>query len=449
MKAGKSISIFGMGSVGLSQAVCLASRGYNVIGVDTVEEKVEAINRYQSYIFEPGLDHLLRESIDRGFLHATLDYRKAILDTDVTFIAVGTPSMEDGRLNLQYIKRSAETIADILKIKESFHLVVVKSTVTPGTTERIIKPIIENGSGKRCGSRWGLCVNPEFLREGSAIKDTLEPDRIIIGESDKNSGDMLNSLYGDLYDPHLPPVIRTNWTTAELIKYTNNAFLATKVSFINSIANLCQKISGADVNVIADGIGVDKRIGRLFLNAGLGWGGSCFPKDLRELTAYAQSIGVELPIVEAASRVNRGQPLQGVNLARKLLGDLRGKRFSILGLSFKPDTDDLREAPSIKIIQALINAGAKVVAHDPKALNNARRIFGDLIEYEENVLACLRDSDCCILVTEWDEYRSISADDFRNNMHRPVVIDGRRIYDPVKFVSIDLTLVGLGPTERN
>ncbi|MCP8317161.1 MAG: UDP-glucose/GDP-mannose dehydrogenase family protein [archaeon] len=287
-------------------------------------------------------------------------------------------------------------------------------------------------------------MNPEFLREGSARKDNLKPDRIIIGEYDKASGDMLEKLYEEFYGHKMPPLIRTNLTTAELIKYTNNAFLATKVSFINSIANLCQKIPDADVKVVAESIGLDRRIGRLFLNAGLGWGGSCFLKDLRALTAHVKGLDTELPIIEASMKVNEDQPLIAISLAHNLVGKLKRKRVSVLGLSFKPNTDDMREAVSVKVINALLKEGAYVVVHDPRALENAKKIFGDKVRYEERVRDCLMDSECCIIVTEWDEYKALKPNDFQRYMKNPAVVDGRRIYNPEEFKLIKYTAVGLG-----
>jgi UDPglucose 6-dehydrogenase len=321
----------------------------------------------------------------------------------------------------------------------------VKSTVLPTTTENVVRRIIEEASGKRCSEEFGLCVNPEFLREGSAVEDTFKPDRIIIGEVDKRSGDYLEEIYREFYGDELPPIIRTNPVNAEMIKYANNAFLAMKVSFINMIANLCQKIPGADVEIIARGIGLDKRIGPLFLKAGAGWGGSCFSKDIEALLDYAIKNGVELPLIEATLKVNRSQPYRVVELARELIGGLNGRRISVLGLAFKPGTDDVRDAVSIKIVRRLLDEGAKVVVYDPKAMDNAKRIFGEDVEYASNVEECLKDSECAIVVTEWDEFRKLRPEDFIKLMKTPAVVDGRRIYDPeayskkLKFKAIGLS----------
>jgi len=276
-------------------------------------------------------------------------------------------------------------------------------------------------------------MNPEFLREGSALKDTLYPDRIVIGEYDRKSGDTLEALYKDFYKENLPSLVRTTLSTAELIKYANNAFLATKISFINTIANLCQQIPQTDVTTVAEAIGMDKRIGPLFLNAGLGYGGSCFPKDIKALIAYSKSLGYDLKILNAVEQVNAAQPLVAVELALKMLGSLKNKRIAILGLAFKPNTDDMREAVSIKIINKLLQEGAEVVAYDPKAMRNAKEIFGNNIQYASSEIQCIKDADCCIIVTEWNRFKRLKPEDFLQNMRQPCLIDGRRIYDPKRF----------------
>jgi len=306
-----------------------------------------------------------------------LDREEAVLNTEITFIAVATPNKPNGSIDLGHIESSSSEIGQALQKKETYHLVVVKSTVVPGTTENVVKPAIEKLSGRRCGIDFGLCMNPEFLREGSALHDTLHPDRIIIGEHDQKSGDSLEALYRDFHGEEMPPLIITNLPTAELIKYANNAFLATKISFINQIANICEKIPGADVTVVAKGIGLDKRIGPLFLNAGWGYGGSCLPKDVKALIAFSEGLGYNPALFNAVEDVNNIQPYRAVELAKKHLGDLKGRRIAILGLAFKPNTDDMREAVSIKIINQLLEEGANIVAYDPAAINNAKGIFKD------------------------------------------------------------------------
>jgi len=439
------ISIVGTGYVGLSTAVGFASKGYGVIASTHDQEKAALINKAIPPFFEIGLQKPLENAVKKGYLKCVLDREEAIMKTNVTFISVGTPSQPDGSIDLQFVKQSAQEIGTALKKKKSYHLLVVKSTVTPGTTENIVKPEIEKHSKRRCGVDFGLCMNPEFLRQGNALHDTLYPDRIIIGEYDKKSGDVLEKLYRNFYAKKLPPMIRTSLVNAELIKYVNNAFLAAKVSFINSIANICERISGADVSTIRKGIGLDKRIGPLFLNAGLGYGGSCFPKDVKALIAHSKALGYDSPFLSTIENVNKIQPYRAVELAKSLLQDLEGKRIAVLGLAFKPNTDDMREAVSLKIIKKLLQEGAHVTAYDPVATLNAKKILGNRIEYASSAIQCLKGADCCILVTEWDEFRKLVPEDFVENMRQPCLVDGRRIYDTKKFSrKLEFRAVGLG-----
>ena len=445
-----SVSFMGLGHVGLTIAACMASRGFKVLGFDVDPEKVKMVNKAKCPIYEPKLEELIKNSVKRGLLRATTDFKEAILDSDVTFITVGTPSLKTGEIDLRYVKEASKIIGEALSEKDDWHLIVVKSTVIPGTTEGLVKKIVEERSGKRCPEDFGLCMNPEFLREGSAVRDTLNPDRIIIGEIDKRSGDCLEHLYRIFYGDAIPPILRTSPINAELIKYANNAFLAMKVSFINMIANLCQELPGADIEDVAKGIGLDKRIGPLFLKAGVGWGGSCWPKDLAALRTLAKKLGVEMPLIDATIEINTKQPLKLIELAKQLLGDLKGKRISILGLSFKPETDDMRGAVSVKIIEVLLNEGASVIVYDPRAMATAKCILKDKVEYASSVKECLSGSDCALLVTEWEEFKELKPDDFKRLMKNPVVIDGRRIYDAKAFFTkIKFAAIGLGPQKAN
>lgn len=440
-----NISVLGTGYVGLTAAVGFASKDYKVIISGHDEQKVAMINKGIAPFYEPGLTELLQKVVKNGNLKCVLESEEVILNTDITFIATGTPSQPDGSIDLQFLKKSSCEIGEALKKKHKYHLAVVKSTVIPSTTNNVVKPIIEKYSGKQCGIDFGLCMNPEFLAEGSALQDTFSPDRVVIGEYNKKSGDLLESLYKDLYDENVPPIIRTNLQNAELIKYASNAFLAMKISYINQIANLCQRIPDADVNVIAKGIGLDKRIGLLFLKAGLGWGGSCFPKDLKAIMKFSKSIGAALPLTEATLSVNALQPLKAVGLAEGLLGNLEGKTVTILGLSFKPGTDDMRDAVSIKIVKELLRRKAKIAVYDPAAMENARKIFGDKLKYCKSPLECIRDADCAIVVTEWPEFSKLKPEDFTSRMKNPILIDGRRVYDPEKFSQrLKYAAIGVG-----
>jgi len=419
----KIISVFGLGYVGLATAVCFAHRGVKVIGVDVDPNKVKLIGSGKSPFYELQMEEFLHEALRKGFFLCTNDYLQAVQDSDISFITVGTPSRPDGSIDLQFIEAVSKSIGEGLRWKRKYHLVVVKSTVVPGTVEKIVKPLIEESSGKQCGVDFGLCANPEFLREGSAIQDTFNPDRIVIGEFDRKSGDFLENLFRKFYGGKMPPVIRTTLSNAELIKYANNAFLAMKISFINEVANICERVLGSDVNVVAEAIGLDKRVGRLFLNAGLGYGGSCLPKDLKALISFSRKIGYDPVLISAVEKINEAQPYKAVELARKLIGELAGKRIAVLGLAFKPNTDDMRNAVSIKIISKLLEERAEVVAYDPVAMPNARKIFGDRIRFASSALNCIKDADCCIIVTEWDEFRCLKPEDFVKYMKNPCLVD--------------------------
>jgi UDPglucose 6-dehydrogenase len=429
----KRISVVGTGYVGLSTAVGFAKKGYNVTTSSHNQEKVTMVNGGIAPFYEPGLSEALKQAVDKGDLKAVLGREQSILDTDVTFLAVGTPSRSDGSIELKYIESAAHEIGKALGKKDSYHLIVVKSTVVPGTTEKVVKPALESGSKKRCGVDFGLCMSPEFLRQGYALFDTFNPDRIVIGENDEKSGDELEALYREFYGEKTVPLIRATLSTAELIKYGSNACLATKISYINTIANICEMVPGADVTVVGKAIGLDKRIGPLFLRAGLGYGGSCFPKDVKALIAFSREVGYEPTLLDDVEKINKEQPLKAVEYCRKLVGDLRGKRVAVLGLSFKPLTDDMREAKSIPIIKQLLKEGANVSAYDPVAVANAKVILKDTIEYAPSTVDCLKNSDCCILVTEWEEFKKLQPEDFAKHMKQSALVDGRRIYDPKQF----------------
>jgi len=442
----QKISVIGIGYVGLCTAVGFASKGYNVIASTHDAEKAAKINKGIPPFHEPSLQKLLEETVQNGHLTClTNQTEKAVLETDLTFDAVGTPSRPDGSIDLQFIETSTREIGKALKQKSTYHVVIIKSTVVPGTTQDTVKPILEKESKKKCGSDFGLCMSPEFLRQGSAFKDTMHTDRIVIGEYDKKSGDALENLYKSFYGKSTPPLIRTTLSTAELIKYASNSLLATKISFINTMANLCEKISGADIKTVAAAMGLDKRIGPLFLNAGLGYGGSCFPKDVKALIAHSKNLGYCLELLEAVENVNKTQPLKAVQFCKELLGSLQGKRVAILGLAFKPNTDDMREARVIPIINHLLKECARVTAYDPVAVPNAKVIFKNKIQYATSASECLKNADCCILVTEWDEFKKFEPEDFTKSMKQPVLIDGRRIYDPKEFGGkMKFAAIGLG-----
>jgi UDPglucose 6-dehydrogenase len=437
-----SVSVVGLGYVGVTMAVCLADRGIPVFGVDIDSKRIDFLRNGRPRFYEPEIEERLKRNLKKKRLTFTGDFAQAVKSSRITFITVGTPSNPDGSINLDQVKSAAATIGFALKKKSSYHLIVLRSTVTPGTTEEVVRPTLESTSGKRCGQDFGLCVNPEFLSEGRAVQGMLNPDRLVIGECDKKSGNRVMSFYNEFYSGRMPRFLRTSPINAEFVKYTNNAFLATKVSFINSIANLCERVQGADVEVVARGIGLDPRIGPHFLRAGLGWGGSCLPKDLRALLAYAEDLECDLPVIRASLELNESQPLRAVELAKRLIGPLKNKRIAVLGLSFKPETDDIREAVSIKIVNCLLDECAHVSVYDPKV---PRNILSNDVSYSSNAKDCVQGADCCIVATEWDEFKDLTPDDFIERMRTPSLIDGRRIYSPEQYRSrIKYAAIGLG-----
>ena len=385
------------------------------------------------------MQHLLSYKGKKGKIKFTTDI-SSIRETDITFLAVGTPPKMSGEIDLSFIKKAVSQINSALKGKKRRHMLVVKSTLAPLTTKEVIQPIVKTLIEE---NRLVLVVNPEFLKEGLAIKDLLKPHLIVIGENERSQGMMLEKYYRKFYSK-MPEVIHTDYSNAELIKYANNAFLATKISFINSIANMCQNIPNSDVNAITYAISKDPRTGPLFLKAGPGFGGSCLPKDLRGLIHYSKRQSDSDRFFEAVKNVNDLQPKKIVQLMKEMEVYKKGKTVSILGLAFKKDTDDIREAISVKIARLLLRQGVKIKVHDPMAMANFEKIFDGKIEYSKSVASCLKNSDCCLVLTEWDMYRRLSENKLRKIMKRPRVIDARRIFEPKKFSSIDFKAVGLG-----
>ena len=362
------ISIVGSGYVGLVTGIGFAERGHNVIFLDVDKDKIELINSGKPPIYEKGLAELMEKNKNRYY--ATTEYEEAITKSEITFICVGTPSKDDGSIDLKYVKSASKEIGKVLADKDDFHVVVVKSTVVPGTTENVVKPIIEEKSGKKAFEDFGLAMNPEFLREGNAIEDFFNPDRIVIGVKDERT----KSILEELYKPFKCPKLITDIKTAEMIKYASNAFLATKISFANEIGNICKKL-GIEVYEVFRGVGLDHRINPAFFRAGIGFGGSCFPKDVKALIRKAEELGEEPRILKAVIEVNERQPLKLIKLLKKHIPNLKGKTIGVLGLAFKPDTDDVRESRAIPIVRALLEERANIIAYDPKAIDNFAKIF--------------------------------------------------------------------------
>jgi UDPglucose 6-dehydrogenase len=415
------IVIIGVGYVGLVSGACFADFGHDVTCIDKDVDKIAALKQYKIPIFEPDLEKLVETGINSGRLKFGTDL-SSIADTDAIFIAVGTPSRRgDGHADLSYVNTAAREIAVHLK---RFTVIVTKSTVPVGTgdeVERIIRATNPTAD-------FAVVSNPEFLREGAAIRDFQHPDRIVVGTEDDRARKVMGEIYRPLY-LNQAPILYTGRRTAELIKYAANAFLATKITFINEIADLAEQV-GANVQEIARGIGLDNRIGSKFLHAGPGYGGSCFPKDTRALTQTALDYGVQLRVVEATLTVNE---IRKRAMARKVAGaldnDLRDKTIAVLGLTFKPDTDDMREAPSIPLIAGLLDFGAKVKAHDPVGMEQAKKEISG-IEYCDDPYSCARGADALVIVTEWRQFRALDLERIRANMTTPVIVDLRNIYRP-------------------
>ena len=429
------IAVIGTGYVGLVTGACFAEFGVDVTCVDVDAEKIDRLHNGIMPIYEPGLEQLVSKNTQAGRLHFTTDVREAVEQALVIFLAVGTPPKTDGSPDLSFIEAAAGSIADHLN---GYKVVVTKSTVPIGTGEHIRQLINERKTNR---SNFGVVSNPEFLREGAAINDFMRPDRVVIGSRDEEAIAIMKDLYRPLYLIEAPIVI-TSLEAAELTKYAANAFLATKVSFINEIANLCEKI-GCDVHDVARGIGMDKRIGSKFLHAGPGFGGSCFPKDTRALASVARQFECESLIVDAVVEVNQRRGRQMLTKIENLVGDFKGKTVAILGLAFKPETDDMREAPALGIIRGLVEGGAKVRAYDPVAKEEAAKILPD-ISYADDEYEAVNGADALIFVTEWNQFRALDMKRIRDLMQKPRIADLRNICDPQDMREMGFEYVGVG-----
>lgn len=436
------IAVIGTGYVGLVTGACLAEFGMFVTCVDIDEKKIERLKRGEIPIYEPGLDDIVAKNVKEGRLTFTTNTAEAVKNNLVVFIAVGTPSSDDGSADLRYVDQAARDIAQNLN---GYKVIVNKSTVPVGTGQRV-KNIIRSIAGEKV--RFDVVSNPEFLREGAAVNDFLRPDRIVIGAESEEAIAIMKDVYSAHYLNEAPFVI-TNIETAEMIKYASNAFLALKVTFINEVANLCEYV-GADVHKVAKAMGMDGRIGPKFLHPGPGYGGSCFPKDTRALSYIARSNGYTFQIVDTVIKVNEEQKLRMVDKILKLMniekkdGALKGLRFAILGLAFKPNTDDMRESPSITIISELLNMGAEVNAFDPEAMENAKEFFGDRICYCKGEYEAVKDTDCLVIVTEWNQFRKLDMEKIKSLMRRANLADLRNIYEPSKMKALGFNYTSVG-----
>jgi UDPglucose 6-dehydrogenase len=427
------ITVAGAGNVGLITAVCFAEAGHQVTCLDTQKEKIEMLEKGYSPFFEPGLEPLLEKNLASGKLRFSTNPKQAYRDAEVIFITVGTPEKKDGSVDLSYIYIASYHIAENI---ENDVIVCTKSTVPVGTNE-IIKQIFQNRKPRHL--KVDVVSNPEFLREGSAIMDFYLSDRIVIGADNPEAA----SIMEQLYLPLKIPIVVTDIRSAEMIKYASNAFLATKISFINEIANLCEKV-GANIEEVSYGMGMDKRIGPTYLQPGIGYGGSCFPKDTKALVQLAGNVQHRFELLESVIKVNQHQHSLLVKKAKEMLGSLKGKKAAVLGLAFKPETDDIREAVSLTIIKELLEEGSVVTAYDPIAIPNAHKLLGNSIEYTTDIREALKEADFAVIATEWDQIKHLPLDAFIAYMKEPIIFDGRNCYSLKDIQRYPITYVSIG-----
>ncbi len=413
------ITVVGTGYVGLVTGTCLAETGNHVCCVDIDERKVNKLKNGKITIYEPGLEKLFERNLKEERLSFTTSLKEGLEDSQIVFLALPTPPGEDGSADLQYVLGVAHEMGKLLT---DYKIVVDKSTVPVGTAEKVRNAILKNYNGE-----FDVVSNPEFLREGVAVDDFMKPDRIVIGTTSERAQKLLTELYAP-YVRQGNPVIFMDERSAELTKYAANAFLATKISFMNEISQMCERL-GADVDMVRKGIGSDERIGKRFLFPGIGYGGSCFPKDVKALMHSAKEVDYEFQILDAVTEVNEKQKSHLVTKIKRYFGDISGKKFALWGLAFKPNTDDIREAPALEIISALLEAGASVSAFDPEAMNNVKNIFGNKISFCETTYDCLENADALIIATEWNEFRTPDFDKILSLLKEPVIFDGRNVFD--------------------
>lgn len=429
----RRITVLGVGYVGLVTAACFADLGNQVICLDVAPEKIAKLKRGELPIYEPGLEEMVQRNATAGRLVFTTEYAEAVPDAEFIFVAVGTPSGVDGEADLKYIRNAVESIARSLN---GYTIIVNRSTVPVGTGDSTAQTLIERG--KVQGVDFQVVSNPEFTREGSAVYDFLNPDRVVLGSVDANAADAV----ADLYRVFTNNLMITDLRTAEMIKYASNAFLAMKISFINEMASICEKL-GADVKLVAHGMGMDARIGAAFLNAGLGFGGSCFPKDVKALTYMAEVNGLHPQLLRAVMDINRDQRRRVVLHLREMLSGLRGKTVGLLGLAFKPNTDDIREAAAIDLAHMLSNEGANLRAYDPVAMENARRLL-DGVKFCADAYQVADGADAVILVTEWNEFKQLDMPRLYASMAHKIFLDGRNVYEPAEMLAHGFEYRGIG-----
>ena len=428
------ICVIGTGYVGLVAGTCLADMGNEVICVDNNEEKISKLRNAIIPIYEPGLEDLIKSNTLENRLSFSTDLDSAVKASDVCFIAVGTPMKDDGTCNLEFVFEVAKSIA---KSMNGYKVIVNKSTVPVGTAEKV-REVIKNNTSYD----FDVVSNPEFLKQGAAVDDFLYPDRVIVGSDSQRATEIMQEIYSSFMRT-ANRIIFMDVKSAEMTKYAANAFLATKISFMNEIASLCEK-TGADVEMVRVGISTDTRIGNKFLFPGIGFGGSCFPKDVNALIKIAEDYGTEFSILKAVNKINQAQRENFINRVIKYFGNLQDKTIAVWGLAFKPKTNDMREAPAITIIEALLKYGAKIKAYDPKAMDTAKNIFGDKIEYAKSSYDALKDADCMLLLTEWNEFRRPDFEKIKELMKTPIIFDGRNQYDKSRLETRGIKYFSVG-----
>ena len=432
------IGIIGLGFVGLSFASVLASKGYSIIGVDTDKEKLEKIKNGIVPFYEPKLQSMLRRSLNVGLKVSSNIL--AIKKCNLIFVTVGTPQKRNGEIDLTMIKNVTNKIGKLLSKTQHKPIIIIKSTVIPGTTQNVILPILQRISGKNVGKDFGLLTNPEFLRETMAVNDTLHPHVIVLGGDNDIFLKKVRRFYSNLH--HSVPIVLTNYSTAEIIKYANNSFLATKISFINQIASICEEIPGANIDDVAKTIGLDPRIGNLFLDAGPGYGGSCLPKDVKAIINFSTKAGINPTLLTAVEKTNKQQINSIIKLIKQNIGKIHGRKIAVLGIAFKPETDDIRDSVSVELVNRLIKLGAKITIHDPKAIENAKKIFNNKIKYQKSVSTAVKDCKCAIIMTAWKQYAKINNKTIEH-MDKKFIIDSRRIISDKKL-NAKYFAIGLG-----
>lgn len=437
----ENISVVGLGKLGLCIAACFADKGFKVIGVDIDKEKIEKINKGMSPIEETGLDKLIKKI--KGNLKTTHDYEQAVLNSNITFIVVATPSLADGGFSNEYLEKVFHKIGVILKKKREYHLVVITSTVMPQTTDKIAKYLLENISRKKCGRDFGLAYNPEFIALGSVIHDFLNPDFILIGEANKKDGDILEGLYRKTCENH-PCFARMSPLNAEIAKISLNCYITTKITFANCLAAICEKVKGADANIITKALGLDSRIGSKYIKPGLGYGGPCFPRDNVAFSAFARSLEVRSKLAEMVDEVNRDQVLRVVNRINEIFKNLdRNKnkgKIGILGLSYKANTPVIEDSQALNIVQLLVNEGYCVSVYDPQAQENARGVLGNTVRYAKNKEDCLSDVDLGVIAVPWQEFEKLNFNKLNKNI---ILLDCWRLLRNLKGMNIKYLGAGL------